>query len=51
MRPIGIIAVAKGDNLLTREAFLEMVELEKSISAVSEYSDTTVDKEDKVTRP
>ena len=37
--------------MLTRGAFLEMIELEKRINAVTEYSDTTVDQEENVTRP
>ena len=37
--------------MLTRGAFLEMIELEKRINAVTEYSDTTVDQDENVTRP
>jgi len=43
--------VAKGDNLLTRDAFLEMIELEQIMNSVQEWSDTTVDKDDNITRP
>lgn len=51
-RPIGIIAVAKGDNLLTRAAFLEMIELEKRMNAVTEWSDTKKDRgDDTIERP
>ncbi len=46
-RPIGVIAVAKGDNLLTLEAFKEMVEFEKVLFSITELDDTTYDEDKK----
>ena len=36
---------------MTRNAFLEMVELEKRLFAVKEWSDTTKDDDDNISRP
>ncbi len=46
-RPIGVIAVAKGDNLLTLEAFKEMVEFEKVLFSITELDDTDYDEDKK----
>ncbi len=46
-RPIGVIAVAKGDNLLTLEAFKEMVEFEKVLFSITELDDATYDEDKK----
>ena len=43
IRTINVIVEAKGDTLLTKEVFSEMIEFEEILYSVSEFSDTGLD--------
>jgi len=43
--------VARGDSLLTRDAFLEMIEMERIMMSLTEWTDTTEDDKQVVSRP
>ena len=46
-RPISIIAESTGDNLLTIDAFQEMIDFENLLYGIEEFSDTTLDDDTK----
>ena len=51
-RIVSVIAEAKGDsNLFSLASFKELIEFENTLNSITEYSDTTSDKEDVVSRP
>ena len=48
---MSVIAEAKSDNLLTIDAFNEMLELESALMAIEERDDATEDSDRKIIRP
>ena len=48
---MSLIAESKSDNLLTIDAFNEMLEFNTAIEAIEERSDATTDEDKKIIRP
>ena len=51
IRSINLIVEAKGDTLITKDIFAEMMQFEEIIYQVSEFSDTRMNTFNEIVRP